>query len=404
VSGLDFPQARAYDGAGPVTSGGTIAGRLRAVSRRLQNDAGWFSWRGVSDLAALGYMLNGREADVMARLDAYARARRSVVRVLGMLGAPPWVSAGLAFSPRTPGYADARARLVAAAGRLGLYVKFDLFADAQIVVPSASDRRAWMEEFAQFCRSHPGVIPGLTNEPFKNGWQEADDPALLDLAESFARLVGHRDFFVGDPGDGGNPDASAQTTSRFVTLSRRSTLLALHPDRSFGTDTRWRRWIDHLEGMTDVLGQLAPGVAYVVDEPIGAAPAAQPGRRDNDPDAFVAAQVVAACCGFGFTYHKIDGEIAVDQLPGFYGDAADLVASLPASPEWRYLNDSWPGAPTAGIRWAGKEGKVRNLVRGDQAWTVAYGEADFDSVKWRAGWTPRVAYTGARVRVWAVNQ
>jgi hypothetical protein len=75
---------------------------------------------------------------------------------------------------------------------------------------------------------------------------------------------------------------------------------------------------------------------------------------------------------------------------------------VPVSPDWRYLNDSWPGAPTDGITWRGKEGKMRNLVSGDQAWTVAYGEADFDSVKWRAGWTPKLEYAGARVRVWSV--
>ena len=77
---------------------------------------------------------------------------------------------------------------------------------------------------------------------------------------------------------------------------------------------------------------------------------------------------------------------------------------MPASPDWTYRNDSWAGAPTDGITWIGRPGKVRSLVRGMQAWTVAYGEADFDSVQWRPGWTPREIYAGPRVRVWAVNQ
>lgn len=397
---LKFPAATPYEGA---TARGAIAGRVRVVGRRFQNDAGWFSWRGVSDLAALGYILSGREGDVWRRFDAYARGRRTIVRVLGMLGSAPWQAAGLAFSPRTPGYADARARLVVEATRRGLSVEFCLFADAQIVVPDRQERRAWLEEFGRFCQVQPGIVAQLANEAFQNGWSEADDPELLALADVFAGIVGHRDFSISDPLDGDNPDASAETTARIEATARHANIVVLHPDRSFGTDARWRRWIDHLEGMTDVVGQLGPNVAYVIDEPIGAAPALIPGRRDSDRDAFIAAQFVAACCGFGFTYHKIDSEIDVEQLPGFYETAA-LLAQLPASPDWRYLNDSWPGAPTAGIRWAGKEGKLRHLVAGDRAWTVAYGEADFDSIVWRPGWTPTLHYAGARVRVWSVTK
>jgi hypothetical protein len=325
------------------------------------------------------------------------------VRVLGMLGSRPWVEAGLAFNPTTPGYWDACHRLVQEADARGLYVEFCFFADAQIVVPDPSMRTAWLRLFAEFCRDRPAVIPQLANEASFNGWNEADDPALLAMADTLAQSLGRRDFSISDPKDGDNPDASAETTARLKTLSRFSLIVVLHPDRSFGSDDRWRRWIDHLEGMTDVVNDLAPNAAYAIDEPIGAALAAQPGRRDNDPDALIAAQVVALCCGFGYTYHKIDAEIPVDALPGFY-DVADLLASIPVSPDWTYRNDSWPGAPTAGIRWTGKTGKVRHLVNGNRAWSVAYGEGDWNSVVWRPGYTPVPVYEGARCRVWKVNQ
>lgn len=401
---LTLPKARVYGASNYQLPTANIDGRLRVERRRFKNDAGWFSWRGVSDLAALGYILNGREAEVWRRFDAYARAKRTVVRVLGMLGAPPWVSAGLAFSPLTPGYVDARARLVAAANSRGLYVEFCLFADAQYVVPDAHERRAWLEEFARFCLAQPGVVPQLVNEAFQNGWSEADDPDLLALADVFAGIVGHRDFSISDPKDGDNPDASEETTARILKTAKHANIVVMHPDRSYGDAKRYRRWVDHLEGMFDVIGLLPADVAYVVDEPIGAAPTGIPGRRDNDPDAFIAAQFVSACCGFGgFTYHKIDGEIDVDALPGFY-EIADLLAQVPTSPDWRYLNDSWPGAPTEGIRWIGQEGKMRHLVNGGRAWSVAYGQADFDSVVWRHGFTPKVVFSSPRVRVWTVNQ
>ena len=156
--------------------------------------------------------------------------------------------------------------------------------------------------------------------------------------------------------------------------------------------------------MTDVMGQLAHGVAYQVEEPIGAAPQEIPGRRDSDPDALAAGPFISALCGFGgYTYHKIDSEIGVDALPGFY-ETADVLALIPCSPDWHYFNDGWAGSPTEGITWVGKEGKMRHLVRGNKAWSIAYGEADYNSVKWRTGWVPRVEYSGQRIRVWSVNQ
>lgn len=377
----------------------SVAGRLRVDSRRLRNDDGWFAGRGVADLAALGYILHGRTDEVLRRLDAYARGRRNVVRVLGMLGASPWVSAGLDFSPRTQGYVDARARLVQECNARGMYVKFDLFADAQIVVPDSGERKAWTREFANFCRENPGVFPGLSNEPYKNGWVSATDLALLSLAEAFAGAVGHRDFSVGDVAEG------PSMTSELVEVSQHANVVETHPARDWGGDDRWRRWLDHLEGITEVLGQTRPGTAYFVGEPIGAAPSADPGRRDNDPDALAAGSIISALCGYsGYVYHKIDSEIDVDALPGFYGDAADVLARLPCSPDWQYLNDSWPGAPTDGITWKGLTGKVRNLVSGNAAWTIAYGEADFESVKWRYGWVPTIEYSGQRVRVWSVKK
>lgn len=396
---MSFAQHRVYNGGGPVS---TVAGRIRTDHHRFVNDAGAFSWRSVSDLAALGYMLSGREGEVLDRFDHYQRAGRTMVRVLGMLGEQNWAAAGLAFSPSTPGYKSACEVLVSEANRRGMYVEFCLFADAQIVMPDAHDRERAVDDLAVFCLVHTGVVPQLANEAFKNGWSEADDPALLALADRLAATLGHRNFSISDPVDGDNPDASAATTARFKTLALHSNIIVLHPDRSYGTDSRWRRWIDHLEGMTDVVNELSHDVSYAIDEPIGAALTEQPGRRDADPDAFIAAQFVALCCGFGFTYHKIDSEIPVAQLPGFY-EVADLLARVPTSSDWRYLNDSWPGSPTEGITWIGKEGKMRHLVRGNQAWSVAYGEADWNSVKWRPGFTPSVVYAGQRVMVWTVN-
>jgi len=377
-----------------------IAGRIRAVQRHFQNDAGWFPWSSVSDLPGLGYVLNGgREAQFVDRLNGYAASGRSMVRICGMLAWDPPDN----FSPRSEGYWDALDHVYELTTARGLYLELCCFADAQIIVPDAAERQDMLDDFGFWMRDRPGVVPQVANEPFKNGWEEADDPALLALGDQLAGILGHQDFSIGDPVDGEDVDASAETNARLVTLSQHSKIVVMHPDRgSHGDPSRWRRWIDHLEGFTDVLGSLTPDTALVFDEPMGAGPEYIDGRRDNDPDAFIGAQMVARCIGCGYTYHWMQGEgLDAHDLPGIAGE---LLAPVPVSPDWSYRNDSWDGSPTEGITWTGATGKMRHLVRGNQAWSVAYGEGDWNSVKWRAGWTPRVVYQGPRACVWAVNQ
>jgi len=396
---LTLPKARPW-GKGGGGGVGVIAGRVRVVQRHFQNDLGWFGWRCVSDLPGVGYVLNGgREAQLVDRLDAYAAANRTAVRMCGMLDwSPPD-----AFSPRTPGYWDALSHVYDLCVDRGLYLELCCFADAQRIVPDAGERQQWLSQFGNWMKDRPGVIPQVANEPAFNGWSEADDPALLALGDQLGQILGHLDFSIGDPVDGDNVDASAETNARLITLSQHSKIVVMHPDRgSHGDPSRWRRWVDHLEGFYDVMPDLSPDTALVIDEPMGAGPEYQDGRRDNDPDAFIGAQMVSLCVGFGYTYHWMQGEgLDAHNLPGIAGD---LLPHVPVDPAWSYKNDSWQGAPTEGITWTGPTGKMRNLVAGNSAWTVAYGQGDWNSVKWRAGWTPTVVYSGPHACVWTVQK
>lgn len=380
-----------------------VAGRLRFVQRRIMNDAGWFVSRGISSFGEIGHVLRGRESQTERRFERYAACGRSVVRILGMLGDPSWVARDLAFSPRDTGYWEATARVVDLANSLGMYVKFALFADAQIVMPNHSEREAAVRAFAEFCAARPGILPSLSNEPYKNGWSSAVDPALLSLADLFSRLVGHRDFSIGDAGD------SALLADRFEEQSHHCNCLDVHPDRvQPANDKRYRRWIDHLEGFSELPSVSNRDAIIDEEEPIGVHPRFDPGRRESDPDAMVAGMVAALCVCYPFTYHWIPeeaGQFDVESLPGLTPEVGAMLAQIPQDPSWVYKNDGWPGSPTSGIVWSGAEGKVRHLVQGRKAFSVAYGEADFDhAVRWNAGWSPRVIWSGARVRVWAVNQ
>lgn len=375
----------------------TTPGHVRVVSRRFQTEAGWWAWRGIADFAAVGDVLKGQADAVARRFDVYQRAKRTIVRTMAMLGEQVWVNAGLAFSPRTPGYWEALEAVYQLAAARGMNLELCLFADAQVVVPDAQERARWMQSFADFLIPRPSIVPQLANEPFKNGWSNATDPALLGLAEILAGRLGHRDFSIGDPageqGEGGGVVADA-----LIVLAGGSAITVVHPDRSQrGDQIRWRRWIDHMEGFTDVASRYQ--AALVMDEPMGAGPSYLEGRRDNDPDAFVAAQMTALCCGFGFTYHWIVEEWAsAEQLPGLLA-MAPWIDRVPVSSDWSYRNDSWPGSPTHGYKVLGKDGKVRSMTNGAQFWTVAEGELDFGSINWIRHPTDLV-YDGVRCKVW----
>lgn len=391
-----IPIALPYSQGAPVVP---VAGRIRTMDRRFHNDVDWWSWLGVSDLSGVAWVMNGgREAQLVRRLDAYQQARRTVVRMTGMLAWPGLDS----FSPHFRGYWEAMDHTYRLVTDRGMYLELCFFADAQTIVPDTQMRRTWMTQFGDFCRERPCIIPQCANEAFKNGWSDCDDPALLELAEILATRLGHRDFSISDPA-GEQGEGGSVVKDKLVMLSHHSNICVIHSDRSQHGDTkRWRRWIDHLEGFTDVMAEMRQGTALVHDEPMGAGPQYVDGRRDNDPDAFVAAQMVSLCCGLGYTYHWIVGEgLDAANLPGIAGE---LMPAIPITPEWRYYNDSWLGSPTEGITWHGLEGKLRHLVRNNQAWSVAYGDGDWNSVRWRPGWSPRVVHQSQRVSVWAVNQ
>lgn len=352
---------------------------IRVVDRHYQNDNGWFPWFGISCFDATHYVLAGDEGTLTSWLDVYRQAKRNVVRTLGMLSEQFWNK--YAFSPRTPGYWDALHEVYVQTSRRGLNLELCMFADAQIIVPDVNERRQWLDRFADFILQHPGIWPQIVNEPWKNGWSSAVDPALLDLAERLAARLGHRNFSIGDPLDGDNPDASASTTNDLVTLSQRCNKTDIHASRK-SDGAQYRRWVNHLEGFVDVLKLQRAGTALNHDEPMGAALTFQDGKRDNDPDAHVAAQMSAICCKLGYCYHYICEEVPdPTQLPGLLR-MAEFIDRVPIDPSWVYVNDSWGGSPTHGYKVLGKDGKVRSLIGPGGFWTVAYGDLDFGSINW----------------------
>ncbi len=204
---------------GPPTP--RIAGRLRAGAGRFFNDAGPFPWLGISEFDFIHLVRTGREAEVQRRLDrAVMIGGRNVFRVFARAVNLFQLDAS------QPGYWAAVDRTLALVNARGAYVELCLLPDAQNL--DDATRESLVRQFGERYRDTPGWIPQITNEPWQNGWSSAVDPKLLRLGDVLAVILGHRDFSIGDPQDGDDPDASAETVRQAVELGRHSNVIVIH--------------------------------------------------------------------------------------------------------------------------------------------------------------------------------
>lgn len=368
---------------------GVLAGRIRAEGGYLVNDAGPWVWRGRSDFDLLRLALDGNWAAVDARLDDAVLAKLTNLRVFAM-------AANLfRLTPDDPGYMVALAQLQRHMGDRGLYMNLCVFPDAQILYPNASDRLRVLQALLANFGTNVGIIWELANEPWQNGWSGATDPALLDLAHHAKAALGHSDFIIGDPRDGDDPDASAETVAESRALARIVNLLALHSSRKGGANTdgdRMRRWVDHLEGAYDIVQEAKKvnGRAYLIQiEPMGHAsqqwvpiPGRNPYEREFDGEVALSGASTALFANLGYTYHRIAA-----QDPGVPGQdlIARFLADVPTGNGWVYRNDSWDGSATRGFSC---KGKVRSWVNGTSGFVIAYGNGSHCTITWANGYTP----------------
>jgi hypothetical protein len=225
------------------------------------------------------------------------------------------------------------------------------------------------------CGAAPNCLLELGNEPWAQHVQsqETGDPArLLALRALVPREV---PVALGSaPAD----DSEAFAGGDYITVHVRR-------------DEAWRsvarmRVVEAVSART--------GKPAVDDEPIGAAQAAEPGRRDADAARWFARGVVARALGIGATFHYQGG--LEGRMPR--GQEATCFAA------WRRGLDALPGVhDRAAVRRAGDaDAAVRDfdprraqdlfLVQQDRrAWAIAVGVQGDPSIAWRNGW--RVAST-----------
>ncbi|OFW08528.1 MAG: hypothetical protein A3H96_15175 [Acidobacteria bacterium RIFCSPLOWO2_02_FULL_67_36] len=330
-----------------------------------------FHWRGITAFRLLEYTAHGQEADAEAFLAWAASRDLTVVRVLAM-GAG-WMS----LSP-----SDGRAalpRLLDLAARHGLYVEIVALAgSADIAVDPAEQVAA----IGRIAAAHANAVLELANEPtHPTQAREVHEPQALARFASAIRNV---------PVALGADEGEGFAAGDYVTW---------HVPRDVRFDG-WGHVLEIARGAEMLRRWKKP---LVSDEPIGAGPIYDAGRRDTDPARFRAAGLLTRLAGLGATFHY----------------EAGLHARVPTGRElecFNAWNEAWTVLPddieTSGVFHRAGDGgaavasfdsgaalAVFERQRADTAWVIAVGVRGDPGLKWAPGWQPSEVRRSDRLQV-----
>jgi hypothetical protein len=318
-----------------------------------------FQWRGITAFRLADHIADGNEAAARSFL-SWARSQRlTVVRVLAMGGG--WMELEPGDGRR------ALPRLLALAREQGLHVEVVALAGT-LDMPVNLDEH--LTVLGATVAEYPNALLEIANEPVHptqapEVWKPE---VLLKLA---ARVP---------------PDVPVALGS-------------LEADEAFGQAdyATWHAPRDNkLGGWGHVLA-LAGGAALVQklqkpvisDEPIGAGPNYEPGRRDNQPARFRAAALLTRLAGLGATFHYAGGLQATipqgRELESFNAwNEAWVLLPDGIETQGRFSVAGTAGAIVEGFDPKGAHG-VFERVAGDRGWILAIGPGD-PSPRLAAGW------------------
>jgi len=242
-------------------------------SQFAQSDGRPFAWRGITAFRLLDFVAHGREADA-ERFLAWAHAQGlTIARVFAM---------GNGVLKLSPAEAQAALpRLLNVAARHDMYIEVVALVDTRAVPVDIADH---VRTLGKIIAEHPNAVLEVANEPVHPTQSDAVHKADV-LAD--ARKAVPRDVLVSlgavERGDG---FAGADYVTWHV--PRRD-------DRE-----GWGHVLAIAEGDALVMRWKKPVIS---DEPIGAGPRYEPGRRDDSPGRFRAAAMVTRLAGLGATFH-----------------------------------------------------------------------------------------------------
>jgi len=302
---------------------------------------------------------SGRGEDVDRYLAWAASEQLTVVRVLAM---------AKHLFELTPEVGDAHLdALLDKAGRAGLFVEIVALADT---ASYAIDPAEQVARIGAIAARHPNVFLEIANEPY----HDTQQPRVRDDAYLATLLARVPEPVLAALGEAGYP--RVYSTGDYATA---------HMTRSSGAGG-WGHVRDLIEARRMLRETARP---LVSDEPMGAGPSFEPGRRDNSAERFRAAALFTRMLGVGATFHYEGGlqaRIPTGAELECFKAWQQAWTLLPADFTGSTLEETGPGrivtalgAKAAGSYVASQE---------NRAWLLAFGVEGPAAPVWAAGWTP----------------
>lgn len=331
-------------------------------ARFVKPDGTTFQWRGITAFRLLDYLSEGDEAGAR-KYFAWVRSRGlTVVRVLAML------DDGFFDLSHASGRA-ALPDLLTLARSEGIYVEVvGLTETAKRTI----DPRKQIAAIARIVQQHPNALLELANEP--NHPSQSADVHRPEFLKSIAASV---------PDEIPVALGSSESNEGFAA----GDYITWHAPRESDYDG-WGHVLTIAAGANLVPRFRKPVIS---DEPIGAGPTFQPGRRDNDPDRFRAAALLTRLAGMGATFHYDSG------LHTRVPEGAELACFEAWNEAWRLLPDDIEhrgefrraGDPGAAVRAfdAGTALGVFERQDAGRAWVLVVRPAKKVLLQWADGWS-----------------
>lgn len=261
-----------------VAPSGGGSGNIRVAGKTFRRPDGTvYRWASATDFLLFKRYLDGENIDPI--LTDRTGEGASMVRVLGMC------TNITLFNPSSyPSYLSALPDFAGKLATFGLDLEFVVFADAQNLpnYNEFSEQRDWLPQVAGALSSSPNAILELVNEYAQNGVDPSvhSQPGGILSAKS--------------SGDDETPNLPPWDYATF------------HAPR----DNEWPRKSKNAMDIADFLGR-----PVINDEPIGAAEAAIPGSRSDQPNDFYWFAAVGMLLAGGGTFHSQDGLTSVPWGP-----------------------------------------------------------------------------------------
>ena len=317
-----------------------------------------FGWRGITAFRLLEMEAAGRGQEVDAYLAWAASEHLNVVRVLAM-------AKHLFELPPGRGLTHLGALLRRAAAHR-LFVEVVALADTGSY---SIDPATQVARVARVCRKHSNALIEIANEPY----HATQDSRVHDLGylRELLQLVPPT-----VPAASGASEIPALSDGAYVTA---------HFPRSSGAEG-WGHVRDLRTGRELLREARKPVIS---DEPIGAGPRFEPGRRDDDPERFRAAALASRLIGLGATFHYEGG------LHARRPEGRELECFRAWQEAWALVpgpepvTPSDPGAIGSPVKAIHGDRYVASFigVRGSTAWVLIAGTSGPVRVEWSPGWS-----------------